>query len=363
MSLNRKGGTWAGGYISLGARARKTYVLERKVNGQRFHVSTRTHDERAALRHLDRFESNPLVYRPVGEEGDGPLRISVDDVDRYVKWSRQEKGNTREHVREVKRYLSHWVDDLGGADWRGLKVSALKRCLDERKTARAYRIASIKAFCAWLREERGVLTSEQDATRDLASIQATPEKQRREKKVPKAVVEQLLAAKVKGTDTPLLDDRTRNFLLVKAVTGFHHTEIMRIVRGQNATIEELDETAASRAGCPAVVRFIHKNGDAVVKRVETQQLLDALRALEARGFTMRRVNAAIGEACRELKLEEWTAGVLRHSWGTWHVEGGATIEAVAAGYSHKSKRTTERFYVQVAVPGAALPAVTLKTEH
>lgn len=360
MALNRKGGTWEGGYISLGARGRQTFVLERRVNGVRFHVSTRCHDRRSALRHLDRFESNPLVYRPEGEQGDAPLRITADDVLRYIAWTREQKGNTREHARETKRYLSHWLEDLGGADWRALKVATLKKLLDARETARAHRIAALKGFCRWLREEEHVLTSELDATRDLPSIQATPEKQRREKKVSKAVVEQLLAAKVKGTDAPLLDDRTRNFLIVKASTGFHNSEILRIVRGQNAAIEELDEATAGRAGCPAVVRFIHKNGDAVVKRVETRAMLAALRALERSGVTMRSVNKAIKAACTELELDAWTVGVLRHSWATWHVEAGVPIEAVAAGLDHKSKRTTERFYAQVAVPVATVPVVALK---
>jgi integrase len=348
--LNRKGGPWKGGYVSVGSRGRKTYVLERRVNGKRFHVSTRCHDERAALRHLDRFESNPLAYRPEGDEGGAPLHITSADLQRYITWSREVKGNTREHAREVNRYLTHWLADLGAADWRGLKLGQLHAVLDKRKTARAYRIASLKAFFTWLREVDGRVTTEQDTTQDLATIQAVPERQRHEKAVTKAVVEQLLGELV---------GNARDLLLVKASTGFHTSEIRRIISGElNAVLEELSEPAAQATGCVAVVRFIHKNGDKVAKRIETRQLLDALLRLRETGFSARRVNDAIKAACVRLKLEEFTAGVLRHSWGTWHLENGASIEAIAAGYDHKSKRTTERFYLKVGVPKASVPAVT-----
>jgi integrase len=350
--LNRKGGVWKGGYISLGARDRKTFIIERRVNGQRFHVSTRCHDERAALRHLDRFESNPLAYRPEGDESSAPLRITSADLQRYITWSREVKGNTREHAREVNRYLTHWLEDLGAADWRALKLGQLHTALDKRKTARAYRIASLKAFFSWLREVDGRVTKEQDTTQDLASIQAVPERQRREKAVPKAVVEKLIRE---------IDGSARDFLIVKAATGFHTSEIGRIVRGeQGAAIEQLSEAAAQATGCVAVVRFIHKNGDKVAKRIETRQLLDALLRLQQTGFSARRVNDAIKAACKVLELDAFTAGVLRHSWGTWHLDAGASIEAIAAGYDHKSKRTTERFYLKVGVPKASVPAVTFE---
>lgn len=349
--LNRKGGPWKGGYISIGARGQKTYVLERRVNTKRFHVSTRCHDERSALRHLDRFESNPLAYRPEGDESGAPLHITDVDLQRYITWSREVKGNTREHAREVNRYLTHWLEDLGAADWRALKLGQLHTALDKRKSARAYRIASLKAFFSWLREVDGRVTKEQDTTQDLASIQAVPERQRREKAVPKAVVEKLIGE---------LTGSARHFLIVKAATGFHTSEIGRIVRGeQNAAIEQLSQAAAQATGCLAVVRFIHKNGDKVAKRIETRQLLDALLELQKTGFSARRVNDAIKAACARLELDEFTAGVLRHSWGTWHLEAGASIEAIAAGYDHKSKRTTERFYLKVGVPKAAVPAVHL----
>lgn len=355
--LNRDGGPWEGGYISVGTNGRKTFIIERRVNGRRFHVSTRCHERRSALAQLDRFERNPLAYRPEGDDADAPLHITAADLQRYIVWTRERKGNTRQHAVEVKRYLGHWLEDIGAADWRHLKLPRLKQILDARKSARPNRIAAIKGFCRWLRQEEAWLTSAQDVTRDLASIQATPEKQRREKKVPKVVVEQLLAARAPD-GSRLLDERTWCFLVVKASTGLHHSEILRIVRGENATIEVLDERAAARSGCPAVVRFIHKNGDNVVKRIDTAGVLDALRSLQASGVTMRSVNKALKAACVDLGFEAFTAGVLRHSWGTWHVENGASIEAVAAGYGHQSKRTTERFYVQVAVPHATLPPVT-----
>ena len=145
--LNRDGGKWEGGYVSIGgARDTKTYVIERRFKGRRFHVSTGCHDRRSALAHLDRFERNPYGYKPEGERVEGGLHVTEDDVMRYITWTRKVKGNTREHAREVKRYLAHWLADLGDVDWKGLKLVRLKEILAQRKTSRAYRIAALKAF-------------------------------------------------------------------------------------------------------------------------------------------------------------------------------------------------------------------------
>lgn len=349
MALNRNGGAWEGGYISLGRRDRKTFVIERRHQGVRYHISTGAHERRAALGHLDRFEKNPAAYRPDGDELDKALHITEADVIRYVAWTREVKGNTREHAREVKRYLAQWLEDLGDVDWRRLKLGALKTALAKRKTARAYRIASIKAFCAWLREEEGALTSELDVTRDLASIQAVPERQRREKKVPKDLVEKLLA---------VVDDRTRHFMVVKGSTGLHNSEIRRIVSGDRAVLEALDaEASAANGGCAGVARFLHKSGDWDLKRIETRQALDSLLALQKTGFTARSVNAAIKAGCATLGVPSFTVSVLRHSWGTWHAAAGADMAHISEGYGHKSERTSQRFYVQVAIPPKRLEAV------
>lgn len=341
--LNRDGGTWEGGYVSLGARDRKTYVIERRFKGRRFHVSTGCHDRRSALGQLDRFERNPFGYKPEGERADAGLHIADEDVKRYIIWTRKVKGNSREHAREVKRYLAHWLLDLGDVDWRHLKLVRLKEILAERKTSRAYRIAALKAFCRWLREEEGALTSAQDVTRDLASVQAMPERMRREKKVAKAVVEQVLAR---------LSPTARALVLVKGGTGIHTSEIRRIIRGENASLHVLEG-----ADCPAVARFLHKSRRWETKRIETQQQLDALQHLVANGFRARAVNAELYAACDALKVARFTLSVLRHSWGTWHVEAGADVEAVAKGYGHQSKKTSEKFYIQVAVPRRLLPPI------
>lgn len=348
--LNRDGGRWEGGYISVGPGGRKTYVLERRFKGRRFHVSTGCRDRRSALGQLDRFEKNPFGYKPEGERTDAGLHITDDDVIRYITWTRKVKGNTREHAREVKRYLSHWLADLGDVDWRSLKLPRLKEILAARKTSRGYRIAALKAFCRWLREEEGALTSAQDVTRDLASVQAVPERMRREKVVSKAVVEQVLAR---------LSPTARALVIVKGGTGIHTSEIRRIIRGENAVLDVL----GPEADCLAVARFLHKSRRWDRKRIETQQQLEALRHLVANGFRARAVNAEIRAACVALKVEPFTLSVLRHSWGTWHVAAGVDLEAVAQGYGHQSKKTSDRFYIQVAVPRRLVPPVEFEVAH
>lgn len=344
--LNREGGTWEGGYVSVGARERKTYVIERRFKGRRFHVSTGCHDRRSALGQLDRFERNPFGYKPEGERADAGLHVTDEDVKRYITWTRKVKGNTREHAREVKRYLTHWLLDLGDVDWRHLRLPRLKEILAARKTSRGYRIAALKAFCRWLREEEGTLTSAQDVTRDLASVQAVPERMRREKVVSKTVVERVMS---------LVSEKARALMIVRGSTGIHGTEIRRILRGENAVLDVFATPTAD--GCVALARFLHKSQRWDRKRIETQQGLDALNFLLKQGFRERVINAEIKAACLKLEIEPFTLSVLRHSWGTWHVAAGVDEEAVAKGYGHQTKKTSERFYIQVAVPKRVVPPV------
>lgn len=354
MPLNRDGGTWDGGYVSLGARGRKTFVIERRVNGEKFHVSTRCHELRAALSHLDRFEKNPRAYRPQGDEVDGALRITSELVLEHVDWQKREKDNTPRHAYYVGRYLFDWVEDLGGADWRQLSAHRhLKPALAERKTAKAHRIAALKVFFKWLRREKGLVTAAQDPTLDIAVPQANPAKLRERQ----AVDYERVAVVLRALTGPL-----RDVLLVKAVTGAHYTEIRRLVRGENARLDVLSAAAPHAPTVLAVARFRHKNKRVVSHPIDTRQLLDALLRLQQRLPRDRDVNRAIREVCDRLGLPAFTIGKMRASFGTWHAERGATIEGIADSLHHLSPATTDKFYVDVMVPRPALPAVTFDLE-
>lgn len=360
MGLNRKGGSWKGGYVSLGPRRAKTYVIEKRISGQRFHVSTARSDEHSALKELDRFFTDPSTYEPAGRAGPA-LRPDGVLIEEHLTWHEKVRRNSPLYVDEVGRYLADWIEQLGAADWRKLSLTRdLKPALERMKTARPHRIAALKIFMRWLRTEKGLLTSAQDPTLDLEVPQANPEKLQRQKAVARPDVQAVLT-KMSG--------RPRDYLLVLACTGWHTRELDRVARGDLAELVLLDEAATARTGALAVVRFLHKKKRVVAHPVRTRQMLDALLRLRSElGWWRRRTHLAIRAAVAAVNAEriegelmaDFSPGVMRHSFSTWHMDAGADINDVAADLDHQSPRTTAKFYVDVAVPKAKLPALSFE---
>ncbi|WP_140875109.1 hypothetical protein [Myxococcus xanthus] len=63
---------WPGGYVHKQQDGQPLFIIERRVRGQRFHVSTRYHNLRLAMKQLDRFEADPLGNAPEGEATEAP---------------------------------------------------------------------------------------------------------------------------------------------------------------------------------------------------------------------------------------------------------------------------------------------------
>ncbi|QDE68580.1 hypothetical protein BHS09_17190 [Myxococcus xanthus] len=51
---------WPGGYFHKQQDGQPLFIIDRRVRGQRFHVSTRCHNLRLAMKQLERFEADPL---------------------------------------------------------------------------------------------------------------------------------------------------------------------------------------------------------------------------------------------------------------------------------------------------------------
>jgi integrase len=152
-------------------------------------------------------------------------------------------------------------------------------------------------------------------------------------------------------------------LLVKAITGAHWTEIRRLVKGENARLDVLQQPVAYAPTVIAVARFRHKKKRVVSHPIETRQLLEALQRLQKDLPGDRLVNRDVRAVCVALNLEPFTIGKMRHSFGTWHAERGATKDAIREGLHHESVQTTDNFYIDVMVPRPALPAVTFDLDH
>lgn len=354
MPLNRKGGKWPGGYRSKQDDGRELFVIEKTIRGQRFHVSTRCHSWTSAMKQLERFETNPADYRPEGENRDGDALTMTDGlVEEFFNWQVDVRGNTKKHAKEMARRLADWIEDLGGRDLRRLNLrDHIKPALEKRKSSRQHRVIALKSFFSWLRKERHLLTSAQDCTLDISVPQAVPEKRKRRKVVE---WERVAAAGAK------LEGAYRDCLSLLVATGWHVTELERFVRNPAAQLVRPATETLSKEGKPvlAVLVTLHKIGEQTRTPLIHAAQVEAAERLRARGTIPRYLNRAVKEACEAAGVEPFTLGVMRHSVATWAIERGATPDQVAEFLNHRDRRTTLRFYADVAVPTVSVPTHTL----
>lgn len=347
---------WLGGYARTEKDGRETFIIERRVGGHRYHLSTRCHSERAALTQLARFEGNPEGYLPEGEKVLEPVRLDGDKINDFAHWQTEVRGNTERHAYYVTKYLKDWMKDLDGKDLRHLTLGQhIIPNLDARNGARAHRISAIKAFYAWLRTEKHVLTSADDCTRDLLVPQSIPAKRKKKKAVEKELVQKIL---------PHLEGRYRDVLLFMACTGWHRTEVQRFVRDERSELIELEPEQIARDGCIAVAKTWHKGKTWTATAIRTQQHLDAARRMKARKKFPRKFNEVLKAVAIKLGGDPATGaplyfplGVMRHSFATWHSKGGADTKRISVALDHKSERTTDSVYIDLAVPRSDLPAI------
>lgn len=328
---------WLGGYI----RDDGVYMLERQIEGRRFHLSTRCRTERAALKQLERFEADPDGFT-VRTEIPQAVRFGKDLILAFQAWHLDVKKVSREHSRDVTGYLFDWLEDLGRVDLRKVELRQLRQVLDTRETCRAYRIASIKVFYGWLRKERMALRNTEDPTLDLPVPQSIPEKRRRRK-----AIDFERAVKVAA----LLDPDTRDCLVVLGATGWHVRELERFIRGEGSEIVYPPNGGAVLA----VLVTPHKSGEPTRTPLQHKAHVDAAVRLRERGRVPRRLNEKIKAACRQAGVPEFTLGVMRHTVTTWANEDGASVPSIAEFVGHKDERTTRRVYIDLAVPTATIP--------
>jgi len=362
MSRRRVPG-WPG-YIHRQKNGLDLFIIERKVRGRRYHVSTGAHTLTAAKAQLERFEIDPAGYRPDGVDSER-LQLTDELVEEWEAFSIA-KGNGRVYTRDHGRKLLRWALALNGADLRKLTLRQLREGL-QGLSARKHRIIALKSFFTWLRTEKGLLTTAQDATLDLKVPQASPEKHRRRKVVPWEHVEKVLEhlrgkASAAATRQPGPYDklepgadaaRRADCLLLLTATGWHVTELERFIRGG-----ELLRQAGGDVLAVLVVR--HKGGELARTPITHREHLEAAERLRASGEVPRNLQKEHVAACIVAGVPPFGLGVMRHSVATWAVEAGAAPEAVARFLGHKDKRTTERFYVDVAVPTNVIPLRRVK---
>jgi hypothetical protein len=335
---------WAGGYIRRGKKA-PTYIIDRWVGGVHFHVSTRCHSVRPALKQLERFEEDPIGYHPAGNPGRQELVMTAKLILEYRDWMEDEKGTTREWANETARYLNSWLLDLDGKDLRDVSMQHdLKPALQRRKTCRRHRIEAIKSFYSWLRKERGLLTHGEDPTLDLPVPQVVAEKLRRRK-----VVEREWVLKV----LPHLPTVDRDVLVLQLGTAWHVSEVRRFAASGEIQLLE---------GAPlAVISTRHKSREPASNALQYPEHLEAAQRLRALGRIPCPWSLAshLKSACSKAGVPQFRNGVMRHSVLTWGREMGASIQQASEFAHHKSPTTTRQFYLDARVPVVSIPVLRL----
>lgn len=349
--------SWEGGYVrqrvdeSGKPTGAPVFVIEKEIQGVRFHISTRCTDRQRAMRHLVRFEADPNAYTPVGSDARLPdVRLSVELVAEY-RAHQLAKGQTREWTAEVTRCLADWADALGHLDLRKVTLGHhLKPALEQWPRRRAQRIKALKGFFRWLRTEKGLLKHAEDASLDLRVPQARPEKFRRRKVVAPEDVQAVL----RHLEPPFSD-----ILHVLTATGWHVQEVRRLATGAG----EVAETVRKEEGGPLAVLLVRQKGGEITRTpLYFDEHLEAVRRLVARNSFPNRMGLAraMKAACAKAGVPAFGMGVMRHSVLTWAHERGASMSNLKEFAHHRHESTTRRFYVDAAVPVGGVPILRLQ---
>lgn len=338
MAKGRWVGPWPGGRIWEGADGTRTYVIRRKVQGRAYEVSTRCTQLRSAMSQLERFEKDPAGYEPGGPADH--VVLDVEMVKAFLRWSRDDKGNSIQWVAQQKRYLAWWAGKLRGRDLRRVSLrDHIRPALDSTPNERQ-RIEVIKALYGWLRKARHVITAAEDPTYGSLSVpQGRPEQWVTPKVIPREHHEKALAHM-----GPVWRDR----LTVLAGTGWHVTELQRFAR--SGIVAPLPSTASHEHGAHAVLVCPRRKSGEMQRTPVSSDVAEAgRRVIAAGGFSVVWFHKVITAACRAGDVPVFSPGRYRHSVATWAVEAGADPAAVAAFLGHKSVSTTRRFYATLAV--------------
>lgn len=338
---------WEGGYISESG----VYVIEKKVAGVRFHVSTRCTSKEAARAHLRRFQTNPGAYSPAGDALPNEVVLTLEMIEKHFQWT--QATINKETAQSYRRFLGDWLNHFRGRDLRRLELVAdLKPHLVAKKSV-AHRIKALKSLYRWLIEEEGKVkpTDAENPTVRLKVSKGKPSQFHGQ-----VYVEWERVARV----LPHIEQPHRDVFEFMSGTGWHLTEIQRFAR--EGTIRD------RRPGDPPNVVGVvavpqHKSGVIHVVNLIKKEHLHAAQRIRDRGHVADRwwtgvhLDRAFTKCNKGLpekeQVKRFTARQLRHSVETWLVESGMS-RGEAAEYIGHDPRTARKHYVDAFV-GAVVP--------
>lgn len=325
---------WKAGYVRIDARGKRTFYIRQRRGSKRHDVSTRASTLRAAMRELERWESDPDGYKPAGTED--VLTLTPALIARYVSWCHSDKPDAR-WLRAKELHLNWWAERLKGRDLSNVKLGQLLDILSGATDMEKRKVV-IKHFYSFLRKTDRVGAAD-DPT--LAALPVRASKPSQDTGESKVIYEADFQAVL-----PLLPQRAADMVRLMAGTGCHVSEVLRFA---------LDGSVAGN-----VISIKHKGGHLHRVQVsdsvaEAARRLAALKKTPSREHLYRQIKSACRRASAESvakggpKISTWTPGRFRHTFATNAVARGVNPGAVALAMGHKSSATTLVWYATTAV--------------
>lgn len=354
MQRRQQGGQrkWLGGYVRQGVRG-PVFIIDRWVNGVHFHASTGCRTEANALREFARWEADPQGYSRKERVDVTTVTITVALMEEFHDWQVERKHLSEVYAANCASYLKAWALAFAGRDLRRLSMHTdVKPLLERWDTGRRFRVIALKAFCSWLRHEKGLLSKVNDPAVDLQVPPARPAQQHRQRAVGRDVVRAALAK---------LSGPTKDAVTVLSESGLHLTELRRFVEAADGELREPTPDQRSQ-GALACLVVRHKSGDFHPVALTQQSTVDALQRLRAERHLPchQTMTDHVAAACAAAKVPAFKPGGLRHSFATWLVEDGVPLDKVAELLGHRSSVTTRRFYAQFGAQARVVSAPLLR---
>jgi integrase len=326
--------TWDGGIVRYDRKGRATYVIRKMVDGARYTVSTRCHDEAAAMVHYRRFEADPGEYTPGGTPRKGPVYLDDKLILDFLTHSRDVEHNSASWVHQQKAHLQWWQKKLARVDLRKAKLGANIHPALEGASSKPHRVAVLKKLYSWLRE-RDRLEPWEDPT--FGKLQ-----------VPKNRPKEVLPFPIENFEKVRdgMADPWRSIFTVQAGTGMHATEIYRFATG--GRIEEPED---GRTDGAAAIIYVPKHKSGLPYRVAVTEAVQqaAAKVLGHGAFDRMRYMKAVRAACKSVGVPNITSRLMRHTALSYAVRRGASVQA-AGEYGGHSNVATTRIYSQGAPP-------------
>jgi site-specific recombinase XerD len=359
-----KPGKWPGGYVRHGKRG-DCYVIERWIDGRRYHVSTKCRTLRAAMKALEDFEADPPNYKPERAKQFKRTRevtITADLILEYRAWMlTRDEPATNDHTKKHVACLRDWLVFFAGRPIREVRLSEISEHLAAGDKGspfrnRAMRIQALKSFCSWLRKVRYLLERQHDPTIDLEAPRVRAAKDVRQVAIEPERIMRVL---------PLLPEETRDVMILRLGTGWHAMECRRFAAGgvirrtPGKFIHLMTENGPERIPLLAVLQVRQKVGvETNTPIIYEEHLAAAERIRERKSIpSQSTMGRHTRDACDKAGVPRFWNWHIRHSVVSHAVESGADLEHASVFVDHFGIDTTRRHYKQIALPKKAVPVL------